>query len=81
MAYGHMTLFFDTAADAERYLASCRSIGNFTAENYQDRVSAQRRIRLDQGWAPVPLPPPTGSKARANAPTTRRATPTKSGAR
>ncbi len=76
MAYGHTTLYFDSTEEAQRYLDSCARSGNYTAENYQDRVSAQRRLRLDAGWCPVPLPAPTGSKARAKAPTaapTRRA--------
>lgn len=59
MSYGHMSLFFANADEARDYLASCAESGNYTAENYQDRVNAQRCIRQAEGWAPVPLPRPS----------------------
>jgi hypothetical protein len=62
MAYGHMSLFFANAAEAQAYLDGCRRSGNYAAENYQDRVNAQRCIRLAAGWAPAPLPRPDSSK-------------------
>lgn len=59
MAYGHMPLFFATAVEAQAYLDSCRESNNYTAENYQDRVAAQRCIRQAEGWSPAPLPRPS----------------------
>lgn len=58
MAYGHARLFFLNAVEAQEYLDSCRASGNFTAENYQDRVAAQNCIRQAAGWSPPPLPAP-----------------------
>lgn len=63
MAYGHMSLFFANAEEAWAYLDSCRASSNYTAENYQDRVNAQRCIRQAAGWAPAPLPAPKRSEA------------------
>lgn len=59
MAYGHSTLFFLNADEARSYLDSCARSGNYTAENYQDRVAAQNCIRRAENWRPVPLPPPS----------------------
>lgn len=60
MAYGHARLMFLTADEARAYLASCERTGNYTAENYQDRVAAQRAIRYEDGTlSPPPLPPPS----------------------
>lgn len=64
MAYGHMSLFFANAVEAQEYLDNCRASKNYSAANYQDRVNAQQCIRLAAGWAPVPLPRPS----RADAP-------------
>lgn len=55
MAYGHTRLFFATAAEAQAYLDSCRASMNYTAENYQDRVAAQRCIRQAADWSPPPI--------------------------
>lgn len=73
MSYGHSTLYFDSPVEAEKYLASCRETGNYAAENYQDRVSAENCILKARGWAPAPLPPIDSSKTRAAARPTRRA--------
>lgn len=60
MSYGHYAPFFAAdAIEARAYLASCRASGNYTAENYHDRVAAERCIRQAEGWTPVPLPKPS----------------------
>lgn len=57
MSYGHMSLQFLDPIEAQRFLDDCRRNGNRTAENYQDRVNANRCILAAEGWSPAPLPP------------------------
>lgn len=56
MSYGRARMFFATAVEAQRYLDNCRAASNYTAENYQDRVAAQRAVRYELGTlSPPPL--------------------------
>lgn len=55
MSYGHSPLFFKNAEEAQAYLDGCAKSSNYTAENYQDRVRAQRCIRHAAGWSPPPI--------------------------
>lgn len=72
MSYGHYARQFTSPDDARQYLAECRRDKNQSAENYHDRVAANRCILLAEGWAPVPLPAATSSKVRAAAPLKRK---------
>lgn len=74
MSYGRSTQMFMDPVEAQRYLDSCKADRNQTAENYADRVAAQRCIDQASGWTPTPLPLLNTSKARASASPTRRAT-------
>ena len=73
MSYGHATMMFLDPVEAQAYLDACERDKNRTAENYQDRVAAQRCVMNAEGWTPVPLPPIDSSKTRASARPTRRA--------
>lgn len=75
MSYGHMGMQFLDPVEAQRFLDECRANHNRTAENYQDRVNAERCIMAADGWTPTPLPPIDSSTARAAArPKARRST-------
>lgn len=41
-----MQFRFLSPAEAQEYLDSCKRSGNYSAENYGDRVMAQRRVQL-----------------------------------